>query len=530
MKNSILFFCFLFGVICFAQDITNTLPPGGKFIVKDATNNYLTLDQSTGQMNILKTLRLENTTSSTIGVIFKGVDRFMHNYGSNNTFMGINSGNFTMTGGNNTGVGRQSLYSNTTGLFNTAIGCGSLNSNTSGGSNTALGYGSLNFNSEGYNNVAVGYQSLRQNHGNGNTAVGTYALEDNVGNSYSTAIGYNAMAFAENSLTGRAVYNTAVGSDALRGDPEEATGIYNTAIGSYSMTMYTSGYSNTACGYHSLHSINTGYFNVAIGAFSLSTNGSGFENTGIGAYSCYNNEGNQNTAVGRYSLYLNESGSGNTAIGYSAGDWVATVNYGTFIGSGCYASASSLTNVTGIGYNTRPTTSNQVRIGNSSVTSIGGYAGWTDFSDARYKTSVQENVSGLDFILKLRPITYKLDVNKLAADLGEDRRRDENGNIKMEALPEDIKARNEKSQIVYTGFAAQEVEKIAKEIGFDFSDIDSPKNENDFYGLRYAEFVVPLVKAVQEQQSQIQNQQSQIHNQEKIIAELTKRIESLERK
>ena len=34
MKNSILFFCFVFGAICFAQDITNTLPPGGKFIVK----------------------------------------------------------------------------------------------------------------------------------------------------------------------------------------------------------------------------------------------------------------------------------------------------------------------------------------------------------------------------------------------------------------------------------------------------------------------------------------------------------------
>ena len=28
--------------------------------------------------------------------------------------------------------------------------------------------------------------------------------------------------------------------------------------------------------------------------------------------------------------------------------------------------------------------------------------------------------------------------------------------------------------------------------------MDAPKNENDLYGLRYAEFVVPLVKAVQE--------------------------------
>ena len=51
---------------------------------------------------------------------------------------------------------------------------------------------------------------------------------------------------------------------------------------------------------------------------------------------------------------------------------------------------------------------------------------------------------------------------------------------------------------VTTGFIAQEVEAAAKKLGFDFSGVDAPKNENDYYGLRYAEFVVPLVKAVQE--------------------------------
>jgi hypothetical protein len=55
-----------------------------------------------------------------------------------------------------------------------------------------------------------------------------------------------------------------------------------------------------------------------------------------------------------------------------------------------------------------------------------------------------------------------------------------------------------KSRIQYTGFIAQEVERAAAELGFDFSGVDKPKNERDLYGLRYAEFVVPLVKAVQE--------------------------------
>jgi len=56
----------------------------------------------------------------------------------------------------------------------------------------------------------------------------------------------------------------------------------------------------------------------------------------------------------------------------------------------------------------------------------------------------------------------------------------------------------EKAKIRYTGFLAQEVEQAALSLGFDFSGIDKPAHENDNYGLRYAEFVVPLVKAVQQ--------------------------------
>ena len=72
------------------------------------------------------------------------------------------------------------------------------------------------------------------------------------------------------------------------------------------------------------------------------------------------------------------------------------------------------------------------------------------------------------------------------------------------------KARNEKTKMVYTGFLAQDVEAAAKKIGYDFSGVDAPKNNKDLYGLRYAEFVVPLVKAVQQQQTIIEKQQQQI--------------------
>ena len=48
------------------------------------------------------------------------------------------------------------------------------------------------------------------------------------------------------------------------------------------------------------------------------------------------------------------------------------------------------------------------------VTSIGGYANWTNVSDKRFKTDVREDIPGLDFIMALNPVSYRLnlDVNR----------------------------------------------------------------------------------------------------------------------
>ncbi len=153
-----------------------------------------------------------------------------------------------------------------------------------------------------------------------------------------------------------------------------------------------------------------------------------------------------------------------------------------------------------------------MRIGNafiSPVLSIGGPVGWTNLSDGRFKDNVKENVAGLDFVMKLRPVTYNFNNEKLNDYLH---------------VPDSLRDRETSAQdlqIVHTGFIAQEVEQAAKECNFDFHGVDAPKNENDYYGLRYAEFVVPLVKATQEQQKIIEEQQQ-------TIEALIKRIEVLE--
>jgi predicted RNase H-like nuclease (RuvC/YqgF family) len=84
-----------------------------------------------------------------------------------------------------------------------------------------------------------------------------------------------------------------------------------------------------------------------------------------------------------------------------------------------------------------------------------------------------------------------------------------------------------KAAELQTGFLAQEVEAAAESVGYDFHGVDKPKNENDFYGLRYAEFVVPLVKAVQEQQNMIIKQKSANEAQQQTIETLKAEISNM---
>ena len=149
-------------------------------------------------------------------------------------------------------------------------------------------------------------------------------------------------------------------------------------------------------------------------------------------------------------------------------------------------------NAMALGYQANVSADNTIAVGNGAIKSIGGDVNWTATSDGRFKNNINEDVVGLDFILNLRPVTYNM---KPVAML----------NFAGKEVPEDLKsAIKDKEQIRYTGFIAQEVEEAALALDYDFSGLDLPQNDKDAYGLRYAEFVVPLVKAVQEQQDEIE--------------------------
>jgi hypothetical protein len=223
-----------------------------------------------------------------------------------------------------------------------------------------------------------------------------------------------------------------------------------------------------------------------------------------------NKTGLLNTATGYGSLSGNIGGQSNTATGYNALLVNTIGNYNTALGYSAFPSGTSYSFSTALGYNATITASNQVRIGDSGTSSIGGQVGWTTLSDKRFKSNIQENVPGLNFILKLKPVTYNLNLNALANFI---KTPDNLRNKEGEKL---------KEELLQTGFLAQDVEEAAKESNYDFSGIDYPKNENDYYGIRYAEFTVPLVKAVQEQQEMIEAYKLK-------ISDLEKRLEILEK-
>lgn len=288
-------------------------------------------------------------------------------------------------------------------------------------------------------------------------------------------------------------------------------GAGNTFTGIGTGISNTSGIQNTANGYQALSDLTTGIGNSANGFRALWGNTSGGLNTANGIFALlYNNIGNENTAVGSNALSNTFSSNGNTAVGAKAGDTYDNGYYNTFIGSDADAAGTGYYNSIAIGNSSRVTAPLQVRIGGSFIGSIGGYQNWTNISDGRFKKNIKENVMGLDFIMKLRPVTYNLDVSGISQKLNESRGND----------LQFSKSISVKEITVFSGFVAQEVETVSKETGYDFSGVDKPKNENDFYGLRYAEFVVPLVKAVQEQQGLIREMQKKIETQQEQIKQL----------
>jgi hypothetical protein len=377
---------------------------------------------------------------------------YSNTIGSKNTFMGYRSGYTNTTGYENTYIGDQAGSSNNTGSFNTFVGESSGSQNTTGSYNTYLGNSTGVYNTTGSNNTIVGEQAGNSSPGNN---------------------------FSDNSLFGfKAGFQLTSGNlNSFFGEQSgysNTTGSYNTFMGFGSGYATTTGYSNTASGFNALNSNTTGVFNCIYGT-----------NCAVSQTTASNN-----CAFGYGALY-NGTGGSNSAFGYNAGGLYSTGNNNTYIGNSADA-GGSINNATALGNTTVVNATNKVRVGNTSVTVIEGQVAWSFPSDSRFKTNVTEDVRGLEFINRLRPVNYNF-------------KTDEFEQFLMKNMPDSIKTLRMQGvdyaasmSIIHTGFIAQEVEQAAITSGYIFDGIHTPVNDDDNYSLAYSQFVVPLVKAVQE--------------------------------
>lgn len=269
------------------------------------------------------------------------------------------------TGAGNNAFGYQALFNNTSGWSNIAIGEKSLFSNTFRGNHIAIGDSAL------YNNGIGASDTM---HAIRNVAIGSKALWRNTTGYWNTAVGFQTAYYNQ---TGKSL--TAVGTEALMNN---TTGDNNTATGTWALYNNTTGYYNSGFGSGALKSNVIGYQNTAVGLSSMYYN-NGNNNVSVGFWAMgFNSSGQNNTSVGSQSLYHNSTGSNNSSFGYFSGYSASGRNYSnsTFLGAYADANFNGATNVLAIGYQAVATANNQVRLGNSSISSLycqGAYAATT---------------------------------------------------------------------------------------------------------------------------------------------------------
>lgn len=219
---------------------------------------------------------------------------------NNNTIMGADAGNLTLSGSSNTGLGYANLATLTTGSRNTAVGRSSLSLLTDGSDNTA-----------------IGYQALALCTGTNNTVIGANAGDALTLGNENVALGTDALGAAT-----LALQNTAIGTNSMR---FLTTGIQNVAVGQNSLFLNTTGSNNTCVGLSSLSQA-TGSGNVAFGGGSLSRLTTGQWNAVLGNIVADNLvTGNYNIAIGS----LNPSGT----IGGAGRAWTSSESSNIAIGN-----------------------------------------------------------------------------------------------------------------------------------------------------------------------------------------------------
>jgi hypothetical protein len=449
---------------------------------------------------------------------------YSNTFGYSNSAFGMYSMYSNTIGNNNSAFGYGTLYENIEGNLNCAFGAQVLRNNTLGNYNNSFGYESMRYNTTGENNSAFGAYALRKNTtGIKNNAFGNWALESNTFGYHNNAFGYLALTLNtignNNSAFGyRSLYSNTTGSNnnsfgykALFANTTSnnnafgyqalytsTTGSRNSAFGHMALRNLTTASDNTAFGYKTLLSGSNGQFsqrNTAMGSRASEAGGGvsnsafGFEalrysgfnaNSAFGAYTLRNQRttgtANSNSAFGYKALINNISGYTNSAFGANAGTTVTGGINLTIIGASAEPSSATATN--------------QITLGNSSVTSLRCQVTTiTALSDFRDKTDITDIQLGLSFVEKLRPVTFKWDRREWYTDGNRDG--------------------SKKDSVIQAGFIAQELKALQEEEGVEFLKLVYEDNPDKLEATP-GNLMIPLIKAVQELSTKVKTLEAKV--------------------
>ena len=285
-------------------------------------------------------------------------------------------------------------------------------------------------------------------------AIGAQALKTQIGKSDNIAIGRSAM---KNSTAYGP--NIAIGTEAL----ENAS----VNFGNYAI----------AIGHQCLKNNQEGDFNLGIGHLALSNSANNTANTAVG-FRCMTAlvNGNFNTGTGADTLVNLVSGTGNTAFGYNAASSLQSGDNNICIGFRAQPSS--------------PTVNNEITLGNSFTATLRCNVPLTVTSDQRDKTDIEDLNVGLDFIEKLKPVKYKWDKREWYGKYGR---------------PNGSKKENK----VQCGLLAQDLDAIQEENDWQFLNLVY-KNNPDKLEVTYTNIIFPMIKAIQDLNSQIERLEEKI--------------------
>lgn len=207
---------------------------------------------------------------------------------------------------------------------------------------------------------------------------------------------------------------TAIGADSMGGGAT-ITANGSTAVGFRALQALTSGGSNDAFGYEAGKLISTGtscsIFGSSAGGALTTQYGAALFGAGAGAAATANETTcigylagtaatTSNTFVGANAGKAINSGSGHVVVGRNAMPLATTAIRNVVLGEDAYSGSTNYSTCVVIGWNAQPTASNQITLGDSSITELRcQQTTITALSDKRFKKDIKAAPDGLGLAL-----------------------------------------------------------------------------------------------------------------------------------